>query len=413
MAASSTPDDEAKEDEQEALPPRRSAFDPFARWGAKTHKTGRVVGYYGYALHILVRVPDLLNDLPPLRVKDTKVTPPDSLAGPLLVEEFAVTPASTDLVGPTLAMIRRVFAKGRRVGDFLGDRHYSYKEFARWALVLWTMGVRPVLDMRKDNHGGIDFNGATVIDGTPHCGVPEGLKVIDAPGLNATREAERAFEARIDERAQYAMQRNATAWSLAGKTRWRCPALNGQVGCPRRPGTSEIATAEGLPIVEPPTTLTPWCTADTAGIPAIKQMKYQQEQYWGSRAWRRSFNRRTYVEGCFGTMKNHRTGNIHRGFMQVSGQPLVTLAVTAAVVAQNLRELESWYERSGVLNDADYLAALRKGERERAEGTRVRRAAYANHPLHRISKHQFGFTMLTRKQQEILDAECMGERDAA
>ena len=142
-------------------------------------------------------------------------------------------------------------------------------------------------------------------------------------------------------------------------------------------------------------------------------MKYQQEHYWGSRAWRRSFNRRTYVEGCFGTLKNHRTGNIHRGFMQVSGQPLVTLAVTTPVVAQNLRELESWYERSGVLNDAEYLAALRKGERERADKAHAHRSAYAKYPLHRISEHQLGFTMLTRAAQEILDADFVAERDAA
>ena len=384
---------------------RRSCFDLFARWGAKTHKTGRTTGYFGYALHALIRVPDLYPELPTLRVNGKKTTPADSLAGPLLVEEFTVTSASTDIVDPTLAMIRRVLAKGHTFGDFLGDRHYSYKAFTRWAIVLWRMGIKPVLDMRADNHGPFDYNGATVIDGTPHCGVPEGLKLILAPGLNATAEAEKQFSVHIDQRAQYALERIATAPSNSGATRWRCPALSGSVGCPRRPLTSEVAVKNDLAIVEPPATVTPWCTADTAGIPAIKQMKYQQQHYWGSRAWRRSWNRRTYVEGCFGTMKNHRTGNIHRGFMQFTGQPLVTLAVTAAVVAQNLRELESWFVRASVLNDPERWDALRKGEKERAGQTRKRLLAYEAHPLHRTTVYTHGFTMLNPARQEALDTE--------
>jgi hypothetical protein len=85
--------------------------------------------------------------------------------------------------------------------------------------------------------------------------------------------------------------------------------------------------------VVPPSTITPWCKSDSATIQTMPQMKYQQERYWGSRNWRASFSRRTYVEGCFGNLKNNRTGNIHRGFMQSQGQALVTLAITAAVVA--------------------------------------------------------------------------------
>lgn len=405
----STVADETAED----VPQRRNAFDPFASWGAKTHKSGRIAGYFGYALHILIRVPDLIADLPALRVNGVKVTPPDALASPHLIEEFEVTPASTDVVNVTLGMVRRVFAKGHAVRDFLGDRHYSYKGFERWARVLWTMGVRPVLDMRKDNHGAFDFNGSTVIDGTPHCGVPEGLKIVNSPGLHATPEALREFTARIDERAQYAHERISTAWSNDGKTRWQCPALAGKVGCPRRAGTVEIAIGNDLPIVEPPATSTPWCEARTAQVPAIKQMKYQQEHYWGSRSWRRSWSRRTYVEGRFGTMKNHRTGNIHRGFMQFSGQPLVTLAVTATVVADNLRELENWFDRASVLHDADYWAALRKGEKERATATRGRLAEYAVHPLHQTTPHQYGFTMLSVEQQEALDAIYLARAQAA
>lgn len=37
--------------------------------------------------------------------------------------------------------------------------------------------------------------------------------------------------------------------------------------------------------------------------------------------------------------------------MQLTGEPLVTFALTAAVVAENLRELENWYIRANTLRD--------------------------------------------------------------
>jgi hypothetical protein len=372
--------------------------DSFAAWGQKTHKSGRVTGYFGYALHALIRVPDLLHDQ---RGPFT-----DALAGPLLIQEWALTPASTDIVDVTLTMVHRVIASGHQILDLLGDRHYSYKKYSRWISKLWTLGVRPVMDLRANDHGAFDFGAALVIDGTPHCGVPEGLKVIQGPGVIASKDDHDLYAAAIDARAPYALQRVQTAWqNRDGVTRWRCPARADQVGCPRFEASMEVAVANGLPIVVPPTTTTNWCDKDTSTIQAIPQMKYQQEQYLGSHKWRASYSRRTYVEGAFGNLKNHRTGNIHRGFMQNEGQPLVTLALTAAVVAYNLRELETWYTRASELHNADYWDSLRTSDKARGTQTKARLAAYAAHPLHQKTAHQFGFVMLTEKEQAEMDAD--------
>jgi hypothetical protein len=377
----------------------------FAHWGQKTHKSGRVTGYYGYALHALIRVPDLL--------KDQRGPFTDKLAGPLLVQEFALTPASTDIVDVTLTMVDRVIATGKKIRDLLGDRHYSYKSYDRWIAKLWRLGIRPVMDMRADGHGAFDYNGAMIIDGTPHCGVPAGLLEIQGPGVNASQEDQHLFHQAIDARAPYAMERIQTAWQHRdGITRFRCPARAGQVGCPRLAGSIQVAQDNNLPIVVPPATQTAWCTPDTATIKAIPQMKYQQEHYWGAHNWRASFHRRTYVEGVFGNMKNHRTGNIHRGFMQFEGQPLVTLAVTAAVIAYNLRELESWYIRASVLNDPVYWDDLRNSDKIRGAETKKRLAAYAAHPLHQQTEHQHGFVMLTKAGQEALDSEHLASPEA-
>jgi hypothetical protein len=379
-------------------PSDRPSGCSYAAWGQKTHKSGRVTGYYGYALHALIRVPDLQHDQ---RGPFT-----DALAGPLLVQDFALTPASTDIVNPTLGMVHRVIASGHQIIDLLGDRHYSYKKYSRWISKLWPLGVRPVMDLRATDHGAFDYNGATVLAGTPHCGVPVGLQKIPGPGVIASEEDKDLFAAAIDARAPYAMQRVQTPWqNRDGVTRWRCGARADQVGCPNLEGSTETAISNGLPIVDPPATKTAWCDFDTATIKAIPEMKYQQEHIWGSHKWRVSYSRRTYVEGCFGNLKNPRTGNLHRGFMQYEGQALVTLTIAAAVVAYNLRELETWYLRASKLNEGEYWETLRTGDKARGTQTKARLAAYAAHPLHQKTIHQFGFVMLTANQQAEMDAE--------
>lgn len=148
----------------------------FAAWGSKTHKNGGSSSYFGYGLHTLIRVPDM--------VKKCGLHTADPFLEPLLIEQIALTPASTDIVDATLGMLRSVLDRGAAIGDLIGDRHYSYKKYERWALPLAQMGIRQVLDMRSSDHGEKDYNGAVILDGTPHCPMtPEGLRGLDRPGL--------------------------------------------------------------------------------------------------------------------------------------------------------------------------------------------------------------------------------------
>jgi hypothetical protein len=107
-------------------------------------------------------------------------------------------------------------------------------------------------------------------------------------------------------------------------------------------------------------------------------MKYAQEEYWGSDKWEVSWNRRTYIEGIFGRMKNPFTGNMARGFFCVTGLPLVTMAIAAAVVAYNVPELNDWVTRSGS-------------------------TVLDGHPLTATTEHVYGFTMLSKPEQDELD----------
>jgi hypothetical protein len=352
----------------------------WASWGVKTHKTGRPSSYFGYALHALMRVPDLVKG-------DGKIPRTTGNAEPRLIQAFDLTSASTDVVSVTLGMIRRTIAQGAPVVDLLVDRHYSYKDYERWAAQLWALGVRQVLDLRSDEHGVIDYNGAQIIAGTPHCGVPAHLLQIKRPGRGASPAQVDQFYADISARQQYAFARKKTAWQdRDGKTRWSCCARNGTVGCPLLAGSVDIALANQLPIVRPPEGELPWCKQVTATIESGKHMKSHQEEYWGTPAWLASFDRRTYVEGAFGYMKNHHSGNIHRGFMCFTGMPLVTLAVTAAVVNFNLDELENWFDRATAETPNNPLLSL-----------------YESHPLHQRTEWLYGFTMLSKAEADALD----------
>jgi hypothetical protein len=125
-------------------------------------------------------------------------------------------------------------------------------------------------------------------------------------------------------------------------------------------------------------------------------MKYHQEEDWGSSAWLRSWNRRAYVEGVFGNMKNFATGNIHRGYMQFTGRALVTLGLTAAVVAYNLRELENWHARANQHCPDKPLIA-----------------EYAKHPLRWRTPWVNGFSMLNAVQRAQWERDWLQELEQA
>lgn len=348
---------------------------------------GGTSSYFGYGLHVLVRVADIH--------KNKGVWSAPDHPEPQLVEEFAVTPASTDIVEVTLDMLKRVIDKGQPIGDLLGDRHYSHKRYDRWALPLNQLGIKQVLDLRSDDHGEKDEQGAIIIAGTPHCpALPHGLRRLAQPGSSADETLSEQYQHDIAHRSRYAMRRHQTAQqNRDGKARWQCPAADGRIACPRLAASREVAAATGEPLIDlTDVPMTTWCpqTPDlrppVKTIPATPAIKHQQELYYGSPEWQFSYNRRTRVEGVFGNLKNGSGSSIKRGFTRLVGQPLVTLALAAATVAYNLKELEDWHDR-----------ALK------ADPTRTLAHQYAQHPLHGTTPHTYGFRMLTEDESKELD----------
>ncbi|GAB2755020.1 transposase [Nocardioides pakistanensis] len=319
---------------------------PDAAWGGKTSKTGKQVGIYGYKAHVIVNTND----------------PERQTALPVLIQALELTPANADIVDVSLRLIDQIRDRAPFV-RIIGDRHYGYKRFERWALELWMRRIHQVLDLRVDKPGPVDQFGAKVIDGRPHCpGMAAHLENL-SPSDDPDQQAQ--FVRQVEYRQKFAFR--MVAGPLAsqskvaagqpdpkvGTTRWECPALAGTVGCPLRQGTVQVARELDIPIVpNPPTpgpdgSLPKCCVQRTVQINPDSSMKYLQEDYWGGTRWSGMFDLRSAVEAVFGNIKNRGTEDVRRGFVQVTGLPLVTLGVAAAAACYNIRILEKHSRESG------------------------------------------------------------------
>ncbi len=288
---------------------RRTASD--AGYGVKTSKEGKRAFYYGYSLHALVRVPNPTTD---------GVRPE-----PALVERIRLTSAGTDIVDVSLALIDSVRATNQSIRYLLADRHYSYKKIDRWLYRLIERGIEPVVQLREGDHGFREWDGMLFAAGHAHCpATPQHLGDIKQPALDGTSEDWRSStnSSLNAKRMQHSAPRNSKP---DGSSRWRCPALNGTVGCPLRPGSVEAARHLQLPIVATPPAHPPSiCTQDSVGVKVETDeqaviMKTHQKHYWGSRAQVTLNARRTFVEGWFGTLKGDSAAGKQRGSSLYTG----------------------------------------------------------------------------------------------
>ena len=111
------------------------------------------------------------------------------------------------------------------------------------------------------------------------------------------------------------------------------------------------ATAEDLPKV---------CTQKTVKVrPPAQALKLYQRNYWGSEAWAKVYNLRTYVEGVFGNLKNSSCENLRRGCTRGRGLGWTNLVAALAAASYNERSLLRWHELSGQESDHPLLRRYR------------------------------------------------------
>lgn len=336
-----------------------TSHDPDGAWGVKTAKIGGEQRYYGYSENTLVQVPGAG------QAADDE---------PRLIVRLELQAANADVVDVSLSLIDRfnaarqarlesgahVFAVAgaQHVGDLVVDRHYHYKDFQRWWAELYGRGVSQHLTLREDEQGFTEGNGDRLrwAAGAPHCPcTPDDLGTITRPSPSEPRAKHVAFDRRLERRQAYALRR-ITSFDANGTHRVQCPALAGSVGCALREGTLAAAHRLGLPIVATPPDadldgepLPACCTQSTVTVtPPTKVRKLLQPHYWGSSAWKRCFDKRTYVEGTYGNRKNVNTENMRRGQFRFTGIALVNLVVGLSAACYNLRIIRNWHERTGM-----------------------------------------------------------------
>lgn len=334
-------------------PTKRRRAPSDAGWGVKTSKSGSRMTFFGYEAHAVVRVPE---------------EHPHASIGkePALLEALRVTPASKDIVDPTLSMIDQITATGQKIRHVIVDRHYSYKRFDRWLLRLIERRIQQVLDLRDDEQGFRSWDGIPFAASWAHCPrTPEHLGTIPTLPPNATAKQIEDFHRLIEQRWAYAAQRSGVMTS-DGKVRYRCPALAGKIGCALVPGSEQAAVNLGLPVVvgAPEREHAPaLCCQGTWGAHITTSeheviMKGYQQHYWGSPKQRQLFGRRTFVESWFSILKSpnsagkNRESSLHRGLAMVS----LEIGLFAAIA--NMIRLRGWY-RSALEATAQALSTGR------------------------------------------------------
>jgi len=318
----------------------KRGIDGDAAWGIKTAKTGGKEVFFGFHEHTLVQVPALDEDRE---------------EAPRLIRRFELTAASADVVDVSLRLLDSLDAP---VGQLLVDNHYHYKKHDRWAKQLTRRGIRQVHDLRADEQGFVEYERMRWAGGSAHCpGTPDALGTIlrPAPGEKSVALHD-AFHEQINVREQYAFRR-VTQADENGTQRLECPALAGKVGCALRAGSQAAAVLHGLAIVtkhpnpDGPEGLPKCCSQRTVQVtPPDTVSKLSQVLYWGSRKWDKTFRKRTYVEGSYGCRKNTSNENLRHGLFHITGLPLIHVVMAMVNVTYNLRMIDNWQARTGLLD---------------------------------------------------------------
>lgn len=310
---------------------RRWFGDADAAEGVKTAKRGGREHYFGYVVDAMVRT-----------------SKPGGDPQPLVFESMFVSPASTDVVAPTLAMLDTLAARDVTVSDITVDRHYSHKAEQRWAAELRQRGIFQHLDLRSDDQRVVDHDGLKILAGRAYCpALSDTLYDIPKPGLNATDAEWQTFHGAISKRQRYEMPFHERP-RADGRARVLCPAMAGQAGCPLRDGTVEIAEAAGLPVFRnaPAPDVAPTCCTNSGGVVAVRSerlTKLYQPHTWGTPAWFEAFDKRTYVEGGFGIAKDPDHENLGRNYTKFTGLLRATLGTAMVFASVNMRTQTKFY----------------------------------------------------------------------
>jgi hypothetical protein len=313
-------------------PPARGGpcADPEASWG---HRKDNLAGgedelFYGWYLSAAIMVPD--EHGPPV---------------PELARRATVSSCRHDPVPAFAGALTSMPATGVPLGDILADSGYSHRVPQHWAAPLRAAGAALIQDLHPHDRGPKGTHqGAIIANGNLYCpATPRTLLELRPLARTATREQATSWEHQTAELARYKLGR-ITADDTDGYHRVACPAAMSKIRCPLRPASMRLD--RGKPeILTPPEQPQACCTQQTITVPPDVNTKTRQKHDYPSKAWHRSYTRRTGAERGFATAKDPATNDISRGWCRLMGLPPLMLFITTLLVVRNQRILATWNTR--------------------------------------------------------------------
>ncbi|MDA8075534.1 MAG: hypothetical protein M0Z40_09940, partial [Actinomycetota bacterium] len=149
-----------------------------------------------------------------------------------------------------------------------------------------------------------------------------------------------AHDEQATELARYKLGR-LTATDEDGFHRVGCPAVAGKLRCPLRPASMALDYTRPE-VLAPPEHPPTCCTQVTITVPPSVNAKTRQKHDHPSKAWRRSYARRTGVERSNARIKDPATIDIAKGWCRLMGLVGPTLFLAAALAVRNLETVDAF-----------------------------------------------------------------------
>lgn len=326
-----------------AKPGEKVPTDPDARWRGKgVDAWKRPV--FGYDLTVSVTIPD-----------------PAGKPVPLAATSMRFRPAGTQTIPMALAVALDTAKQRGVLGDVLADREYTQRmDGSDFILPLRALGAEPVFQLKSTQQGGRGTQrGALVVDGQPYSpSLPESLRELKMPAVNATIEVLAAYQRKIGLREQYRLIPHGSR-KADGSQVYQCPASAGKLRC-ALVASSQLLALGTMPAFGPTNPMPGSVCTKKFTTFAASELPLSQRAQYGSFDWYVSMNRRNRVEGFFGNLKDRARENVTRGSIRVMGLVKTGLLVAMAVASLNLRLGEKWETTQGEKSSPKKMGRPRK-----------------------------------------------------
>ncbi len=225
------------------------------------------------------------------------------------------------------------------------DSGYAHRVPEHFALPLRAAGATLVMDLHPSDRGTQGTHqGAICHHGNLYCpATPKALFDIGPLCRGAGKDETAAYDQRCEELSRYKLGR-VTADDEDGYHRVACPAVLGKLRCPLR----ESSMSHGLEhpeVLSPPEHPPTCCTQATITVPPSVNQKTAQRHDYPSKAWRRSYARRSGAERSNARSKDPATIDVARGWCKVMGLTPMSLLLACALVVRNLAVADAFEQR--------------------------------------------------------------------